>query len=54
MAAQHMAEEEREVVPRLRKMDADAFGQSSAVKSSAPRPTARKEAMRQLEMSAPM
>ncbi|NOJ97192.1 hemerythrin domain-containing protein [Corallococcus sp. CA049B] len=53
VVAQHMAEEEREVIPRLRKMDASAFGLSSdeIVRSAS---DARKEAMRQLETSAPM
>lgn len=53
VVAQHMAEEEREVIPRLRKMDVSAFGLSSdeIVRSAS---DARKEAMRQLETSAPM
>ncbi|AFE07781.1 cation-binding protein [Corallococcus coralloides DSM 2259] len=53
VVAQHMAEEEREVLPRLRKMDASAFGLSSdeIIRSAS---DARKEAMRQLESSAPM
>ncbi|NOK20925.1 hemerythrin domain-containing protein [Corallococcus carmarthensis] len=52
VAAQHMAEEEREILPRLRKMDAGAFGLSSAeiVRSAS---DARGAAMRQLEASAP-
>ncbi|MBN9681660.1 MULTISPECIES: hemerythrin domain-containing protein [unclassified Corallococcus] len=53
VAAQHMSEEEREVIPRLRKMDASAFGLSSdeIVRSAS---DARKEAMRQLETAAPV
>ncbi|RKH65653.1 hemerythrin domain-containing protein [Corallococcus aberystwythensis] len=52
VVAQHMTEEEREVLPRLRKMDASAFGLSSdeIVRSAS---DARKEAMRQLEVSTP-
>ncbi|NNB86554.1 hemerythrin domain-containing protein [Corallococcus exiguus] len=53
VVAQHMTEEEREILPRLRKMDSGAFGLSSAeiVRAAS---DARKEAMRQLETSAPM
>ncbi|MFB1484553.1 hemerythrin domain-containing protein [Corallococcus sp. RDP092CA] len=52
VVAQHMAEEEREVLPRLRGMDASAFGPSSdeIVRSAS---DARNEAMRQLEAPAP-
>ncbi|GMT97565.1 hypothetical protein KH5H1_16840 [Corallococcus caeni] len=53
VVAQHMSEEEREVLPRLRKMDSGVFGPSSEdiVRSAS---DARREAMRQLETSAPV
>ncbi|MBN8230393.1 hemerythrin domain-containing protein [Corallococcus macrosporus] len=53
VVAQHMAEEERAVLPRLRKMDSSAFGLSSdeIIRSAS---DARREAMRQLETSAPV
>ncbi|WP_223640044.1 hemerythrin domain-containing protein [Corallococcus sp. EGB] len=51
VVAQHTSEEEREVIPRLRKMDASAFGLSSdeIIRSAS---DARNEAMRQLEAPA--
>lgn len=53
VVANHMAEEEREVLPRLRQVDAGAFGLSSSeiIRSAS---DARREAMRQLDASAPL
>ncbi|RKH03317.1 hemerythrin domain-containing protein [Corallococcus sp. CA053C] len=52
VAAHHLAEEERDVYPRLRKMEASAFGLSSTELDRSAS-DARREALRQLAVSAP-
>lgn len=52
LVAHHLTEEERDVFPRLRSLDAGAFGLSSTELARSTS-DARKEALRQLEVAAP-